>query len=446
MIISIPEKKVEIQQEIDVLVIGGGPAGIGAAVSAARQGAKVMLVEKRGFLGGNITASYVQNCNHFMYKTSFHATGVYAEIENKYEIQYGDSHDARPNYPLHIFSSEYLKVFLDNFILDEGIELKLHSFVNDVVVENNKITAVIIQTKKGPVAIKAAMIVDATGDGDVAFSAGVPFEQGRSSDGVNQPGTVNFRIAGVNVEKLAQSESSLRELSNELMKEITSGKTGLTCKRHWPGFGRLTKGGQITGINFADVYHIDPTDIDGLTRGEIDGRKYAMEMFHYLKQNVDGMKDIEISSFAPEIGFRDSRRIEGHYRLTSLDIETGVKFDDVITVFPRFYDMLALDGDWSKGRGLDTDAVYTPPEPGRVYQIPYRCLVPKKINNLLMAGRCICSDHLAESTIRAIAACMLIGQAAGTGASMACRSGIRPIEVDIKELQAELKQQGVELP
>lgn len=187
MKIKIPEKVADVTADVDVPVVGGGPAGIGAAVAAARQGSRVMLLEKRGFLGGNITGCYVETCNHFMYKTNFEASGIYHEMEEQYRLRFGRSHDIRVN-SAHRFSSEYLKVFLDDFVGNAGVGIKFHSFVNEVVVEDDQIKYVIIQSKKGPLAIKAGIVIDTTGDGDVAFSAGVPFEQGRARDGLCQPG------------------------------------------------------------------------------------------------------------------------------------------------------------------------------------------------------------------------------------------------------------------
>ena len=177
----IKPKTVEVKEEYDVAVIGGGPAGIGAAVAAARNGARTVLIEKRAFMGGNITASYVETCNHFFHHTNLEISGIYKEIEDKYREQFGSSHDIREGSP-HRFSSEYLKIFLDAFMKKEGVTVKLHAFVNDVILEDGKIQCVIIQSKQGPVAIRAAQYIDSTGDGDVAFSAGVPFAQGRDTD------------------------------------------------------------------------------------------------------------------------------------------------------------------------------------------------------------------------------------------------------------------------
>jgi hypothetical protein len=453
MKITIPEKIVDIREETNVLVVGGGPAGIGAAVAAARQGGRVILLEKRGFLGGNITGSYVETCNYFFRNTPFEVCGIFADMENKYGQQYGNSHDIRENAP-NRFSSEYLKIFLDEYMQAEGVNVKFYSFVNEVVIQNDRIECVIIQSKQGPYAIKADVIIDCTGDGDVAFSAGIPFEQGREKDGLCQPGTTSFRVVGVDVDRykgpgIPGKGDPLRLLGLKFKQDYRAGITGLKCKRQDLPFGRLTPAGLISYVNYPCAYGIDPTSIDGLTQGEIECRQYIKEMYYYMKKNFEGFENVEVASIAPEIGFRDSRRIKGLYKLTMEDIEANKQFDDVIAVYPRFYDMLApdaqMDGDGSvEGKGYEGH-IYTPVK-DRSYQIPFRTLLPVKIQNLMVAGRCISADHVAEATTRAISACMLTGQAAGAAASLANRDGVAPKDVRIPELQAVLKSQGVILP
>ncbi|NLN40537.1 MAG: FAD-dependent oxidoreductase [Clostridiales bacterium] len=447
----IKPKKVRVKDVYDVAVIGGGPAGIGAAIASARKGAKTVLIEKRGFLGGNITACYVETCNHFLHRANFDVGGIYAEIEDKYRQKFGNSDDIRPNSP-HRFSSEYLKIFLDAFMRNEGIALKLHSFVNDIIMEDDIIQCVIIQSKKGPVAIKAAQFVDATGDGDVAYSAKVPFAQGRDRDGRCQPGTLNFRITGADSKLLSEGHDHLAEIIKKFREDYRAGKTGLRCHRQDIPFGRLTPAGQISYVNYPCAYGIDPTDIDDLTRGEIECREYILEMYHYMKNNFEGMENIELASIAPEIGFRDSRRIKGEYVLTEEDIETSKQFDDAILEYPRFYDMLTPDekllthgdGSW-EGRGYEGH-IYVPVEEGRTYSIPYRCLIPIGVKNLLVSGRCISANHVAESSVRAISACMLTGQVAGTAAAMCSKENLMPRDIDIRKLQKTLKQDKVRLP
>ena len=437
----------EITEQVDVLVVGGGPAGIGAAVSAAREGVSTMLLEKRGFLGGNITACYVETCNYFMKGTPFTPEGIYAEIETEFHKKYG-SDDIREDAPSR-FHSEHLKVYLDKFVRDAGVKLKLHAFVNEVICDNGEIAAVIIQTKKGPVAIRAGVIIDTTGDADVAFSAGVPFEQGRERDGLCQPGTVSFRVAGADAKRLSEGGDMLKVHGRVFHEDYRAGKTGLSCKRQDLPFGRLTKGGQVSYINYACAYGLDPTDVDDLTKGEIECREYIMEFYEYMKR-YEGFENAEISSMSPEIGFRDSRRIKGVYCLTIEDMEADRQFEDCIAVYPRFYDMLApdanMEGDGSvEGKGYNGH-IFERVVGNRSFQIPYRSMVPVNVKNLLVAGRCLSSDHVAESGVRAISLCMMTGEAAGIAAAQACKAGCSTADIDVKSMQGVLKKRGFTIP
>jgi len=446
--IVIQPKTIDISFETQVLVVGGGPAGIGAAVSAARNGQKVILLEKRGFLGGNITACFVENCNYFLKGTPFRSEGMYAEIEKKAYEKYGNDNIRERN--KYAFSSEYLKVFLDEFVTESGVQILFHSFVNDVVMNGDHIEAVIIQTKKGPMAVKADIIIDTTGDADVSFAAGVPFEQGREKDGLCQPGTVSLRLTGADTKALLENGDRLLEIGRIFKEDYRAGKTGLPCKRQDLPFGRLTAAGQISYVNYSCVYGLDPTDIRDLSRGEMECRQYVMDIYRYLKANFEELKNTEVASIAPEIGFRDSRRIDGVYHLTIEDMESRRHFDDVIAVFPRFYDMLApdanMDGDGKvEGKGY-VGHIYEPVVDDRTFEIPYGSLVPKAVDNLLAAGRCISADHVAESGTRAISLCMMTGEAAGAAAAVAIRSGKRPADICVKELQQILIGQNIHLP
>jgi len=447
MQIVIPSKTVKVFKETDVLVVGGGPAGIGAAMAAARGGAKTVLLEKRGFLGGNITGSYVETCNYFLKGTPFEAYGIYAEMENGYKAQFGKSHDIRANSP-HRFSSEYLKIFLDKFVTGAGVEIFFHSLVNEVVMDGDKVSYVIIQSKQGAVAIKAKTIIDCTGDADVAFAAGVPYDQGREKDGLCQPGTVNFRIAGVDSEKLSRDGvDHLRSIGAQFRLDYRAGITGLSCKRQDIPFGRLTPGGQVTYINYPCAYGLDPTHFADLSKGEMECRQYILEILDYMRKNFEGFENAELSSIATEIGFRDSRRIHGEYMLTIEDMEANKHFDDVIAVYPRFYDMLAPDGNMGgdgkvEGKGYEGH-IYEAVKDGRSFEIPYRSLLPQGVQNLIVAGRSISADHVAESGTRAISACLYTGQAAGTAASIALAKSETVKTINIPQLQDSLRKQNM---
>lgn len=447
MTINLPQRTATVFKEVDVVVVGGGPAGIGASVAAARQGAKTLLLEKRGFLGGNITACYVETCNWFMNGLDFQISGIYAELEAGYRARFvgreGDN-DIRPNAP-HRFSSEYLKAYLDDFVKGAGVEVCLHSFVNEIILDNDKITHVVIQSKQGPMAIKAKQVIDCSGDGDAAFAAGIPFDQGRDKDHRCQPGTVNFRVANVDPTVLVKDgKDLLKEMNTQFKKDYNAGKTGLSCKRQDIPTGRLTEGGQVSYINYPCAYGIDPTNFADLTRGEMECRGYILEMMDYMRKNLKGFEHAELSSIAPEIGFRDSRRFHGEYRLTAADVIACRKFDDSIAMYPQFYDMLSPDANMNESNPKDAGNngfICSHPQDGVNYTIPYRALVPVKTENLLLAGRCISADHVAEAGIRAISACMYTGQAAGTAAVIALKNNIAPRKINVKELQDSLRAQ-----
>ncbi|MDR1765229.1 MAG: FAD-dependent oxidoreductase [Lachnospiraceae bacterium] len=443
-----PAKELEMYRETQILVVGGGPAGIGAAVAAARQGKKTLLLEKRGFLGGNITACFVENCNYFLAGTGFSSEGIYAEIEKRSYETYGNDNMRQRN--MHAFHSEYLKVFLDGFLQEAGADILFHSFVNEVIMDGDAIAAVVVQTKKGPMAIKADVVIDATGDADVSFAAGVPYEQGREKDGLCQPGTVSVRLAGVDAGKLLADGDRLSEIGRIFKEDYRAGRTGLPCRRQDLPFGRLTRAGQISYVNYACAYGLDPTDPGDLSRGEIECRGYDMDIYRYLKTHFEELKGIEITEIAPEIGFRDSRRIRGLYRLTIDDMESNRHFDDAICAFPRFYDMLApdayMDGDGKvDGKGY-AGHIYEPVVDSRTFEIPYRSLLPQGVSNLLVAGRCISADHVAESGTRAISLCMMTGQAAGDAAALSLDGGQKPAGIDVKSLQNMLVAQGIHIP
>ncbi len=430
---------IPVRKKVDVIVCGGGPAGIGAAIAAARQGMDVALIESRSFLGGNITTCYVETCNHFMWQHPFQLTGIYQEIEDEYKAEYGRSDDIRTDMSAHRFSSEYLKVFLDKKMEEEGIWLRLHSKVADVIVEDKLVKGVVTISKSGFEAIMGEIVIDCTGDGDVAARAGAPFEQGRDADGLTQPGTVNFRVAGVDSQKVKEilDEKGLEYFYDIYHEKVAEGAIDMGYKRMGFPIGRLTEGGQITYVNFCNTYKIDPTNADDLTKGEVLSRQRVMKLFNFMKEYLPGFEKAELSSIASAIGFRDSRRIKGDYRLTEDDINNQRMFEDNIAIYPRFYDILSPTGTWD-------DHVYIV-DLDKEYGIPYRCLLPVNLDQILVAGRCISTDHMAESSIRAISACMATGQAAGTAAAIAIKNESYARNVNVKQVQKALKDAGVNL-
>src|SRR5690606_14783729 len=244
------------------------------------------------FLGGNITACYVESCNYFLHGHPFDVSGIYKEIELDYRDQFGSSDDIRTDFDPHRFSSEYLKIYLDSKMEKEGIWLRLHSKVVDVLMEEGQVKGVIIASKAGLELISAKVVIDCTGDGDVAASAGVPFEQGREADGLVQPGTVNFRIAGVDSAKVKEilDREGVEYFYQIYRQKVAEGVIDMGYKRQVFPMGRLTAGGQISYINFCNVFKIDPTDPDDLTYGEVLCRKHVLKMFRFMKEYLPGFE------------------------------------------------------------------------------------------------------------------------------------------------------------
>ena len=387
-----------------------------------------------------ITACYVESCNYFLWQGPFEVTGLYNELEEEYRREFGNSDDIRTDFSPHRFSSEYLKIFLDRKIEEEGIWLRLHSRVVDVILDDDTIKGVIINSKSGFEGILGKVVVDCTGDADVAAAAGVLFEQGREGDGLIQPGTVNFRVAGVDSEKVKKilDEKGITYFYDIYNQKVAEGIIDMGYKRMNFPMGRLTAGGQVSYINFCNVYKIDPTDADDLTQAEVLARKRVLQFFNFIKEYLPGFEKAELASIAPTMGFRDSRRIKGVYRLTAEDIDAERFFEDTIAIYPRFYDMLSPTGTWD-------DLVYIV-DLDKEYGIPYRCLLPVNVEQILVAGRCISTDHMAESSIRAISACMATGQAAGTAAAIAVRDNTNVRDIDVRKVQQALKEAGVRLP
>ncbi len=440
---ELPARSATVREDQDVLVVGGGPAGIGAAVAAARAGLRVTLLDKRGFLGGNVTDSHVGIANHYMGKIPFSASGLYAEMENGFHAIYGRSHFVGEPERLH---SEYMKLYLDDFVLGAGVRLLFHAFVGDVIVRGDHIDTVVAYTKKGPLAFRAGMVVDATGDGDVAAFAGVPYRQGREADGLCQPGTLMFTLAGVDVDYFRGRDQDIRSVAAVLRALRDEGKYPLMHNRV-PFIGGLTDAGLAMEMNYTETYGCDPTDSDSLTRANVTARRQIAEFVAFLRNHIPGMEKIELAAISSEIGFRDSRRICGLYELTLEDMENDRRFADSIFLFPRFYDLHALDGDWTQPNVIakNSASMHYYPQPGEVFSVPYRCIVPQKIDNLFVVGRCLSADHEAESAIRQVYACMQSGQAAGVAAALATRGRVAPAQVDIGELQATLRASGVVL-
>jgi len=445
-------KEVPVVTSTDVLVIGGGPGGFAAAVASARNGAKTMLIETTGTLGGMATSGlvgpfmtcYDNDAEEQIVKGIFEELVVRAEQKggaihpskikglNSYASYYYRSHQ-------HVtpYQSEIIAVTMDEMALEAGVDILFYTRVCDCVVKDGKIDYVVVAMKEGLRAIKANIYIDCTGDADVAYFAGVDFCLGDKETGAMQPATLFFEVGNIDREKyIGELEAHKHELDNNFRNCFSwyvdeARKNGdWHIPRNELGNYEQNIPGRFK-INTTRVIGIDGTKSEDLTRAHIECRKQVQEILNFMKKYIPGCENVQLIQVAPVIGVRETRHIVGMYELTDHDILNRAIFDDAICTFGYAVDVHAPDG--SGGVFATVDKYYT---------IPYRCLVPKGCDNLLVAGRSISGSSYAAASFRVMPCCMALGQAAGTAAAMVSKEGKRPIDVDIKALQQKLVEQG----
>ncbi|SEL55222.1 FAD dependent oxidoreductase [Paenibacillus sp. cl141a] len=440
--------------EADVVVIGAGPAGIAAAIAAGRQGASVILIERYGFVGGMSTAAGVYPWMTFHTQQGERVIGGIAqEIVERLMERGGSPGHLRDTvgfvHTLTPYHPEIYKVLAVDMLREAGVKLVSHSFVDEVGREGEYIQSVTLTGKSGRIKVDGKMFVDASGDADVAYLAGAPTLQGRESDGLSQPMTMKFRMRGVDVEAIRKAmladpdnfyhKTPFAELEKELIP--LTGVSGFY--KEWKAAEVPINRDQVllfigpekdeVLINCTRVQGLSATDVEELTLAEEEGRKQVLMMAEFLKSRVPGFAEASISSVAPQIGIRESRRIDGLYRLTMEDVVTGRHFEDGIARSGYPVDLHDPSGKGIMEATIENDGSYS---------IPYRCLVARGPVNLLAAGRCISTTHEALATTRLTPSCMATGEAAGTAAALACKAGITAAEVDASQLREMLHAQG----
>jgi len=417
--------------EAEVLVVGGGPAGVGAAFAAARMGADTLVVEQFNCLGGVATAGGHGHISKF----DEDGTGrrIVGGIPDEIAERVVDDGFGRRNSHGIWFEVEGLKLILDDMAQAAGGRLLYHTFFCDSVGEESAVVGAVVQNKSGPQVIRAKRVVDCTGDGDVAFHAGCAFEVGRPSDQRCQPVTLMFTIGGVDWPRVEEwrTDWQMEHVWKEAQRNGHMEPFQTTIMGYW---WTPTRPDQV-GVNFTHVIHIDSTSAADLTRATIEARRQAYQSVEVFRKYVPGMEECYMISTPNTIGIRESRRILGEYLLTEEDVKGQCEFEDNICCGSFFVDIHCIDGP-----GMD-DTVWRPPK-GFKYQIPYRALVPRGVENLLVAGRCVSCTHVALGSLRVMVQCMGMGQAAGTAAALSLSSGESPREIGVAELQKGLREAG----
>ncbi len=412
-------RETPVSDEVDVLVVGAGPAGIGAAVGAARTGARTLLVEKHGCVGGMLTAGSVLNMRTFNDGRRQVIGGVGAELVERIRAAGGTENTVETG-PLVRHDPEITKFVAQELVLSSGARLLLHTFVAGAVLVGQDLRGIIVENKDGRVAILAAVTVDATGDGDVICRAGAAFEKAVED---LQPMTLAFVIGGV--------RSWPRVLPPEVREKIERAiaEDEFPTTRPPALFPLLHE-----GYMYANATRIpgDCTRAADLTNGEVEGRRQAFALLEWLRENAPGYETAHIVSSGAQVGLRESRRLVGCSTLSRDDVFSREERADTVARGAYAIDI------HSPGKG--TEMVWL--EPGMSYCIPYGCLVPKVVNGLLAAGRCLSASHDALGSARAIATCTATGHAAGVAAALSAAKHCQPRDLNVQELREVLLAQG----
>ncbi|TSB47457.1 FAD-dependent oxidoreductase [Alkalicoccobacillus porphyridii] len=443
------ERQIPVRIEADVVVCGGGPAGIGAALSSARNGARTVLIESHGFLGGMGTAGMVTSFAYGYHdKERFITGGIFQEIRQKLHERGGLIMTDRKGW--EPFNAEQYKILAFELLEEANVELLCHTSIVDAITMNGTIQAIVIESKAGREAIVAKHFIDATGDGDLAERAGAECKIGREKDGGTQPSSLMYVLGNVETEKLGKMLDDQNRrghwktdqghfylnatgFADEIAQAKQDGYLTKVNRDHVAAIFTVPWMEKVVGVNFGRVQGKSALDPKELTEAEVIGREQVLDGIAFLKEYVPGFTHAELLQTAPQIGIRETRRVIGDYVITQEDIVELKQFDDCIAQSCYMIDIHSPDS--------NTTEIYKLPK-GTHYDIPYRSLLPKGLHNLLVAGRCISATHEALGSFRVQAICLALGEAAGAAAAIANKQECNPRDIDVRELQGILEGQG----
>lgn len=436
-----PSRDTPVWGEYDVVVLGGGPAGIAAAAASARLGRSTLLVESYGFLGGMGTAAGVTNF------CGLHAN-VYGHIQ---QVVHGVADDllagiralnglSEPHVILgkiaaQAYDNAAFKVAADNLVLGSGAQLLFHAHLVGVLMHSpSEIRAALIETKSGRYALLAKTFIDCTGDGDLAAQAGAPFEKGTSARDMMYPSTM-FRVNGVDAKVAGDAYDRFGHLMDEAERSGRKfpRKTPIIRPQKNPAEWRAN----VTQLANADGHPVDGTDAAQLSDAEVEGRRQIVDFFQFLRESAPGFENSYILEIAPQVGVRETRRVVGEYQLTEDDVLQCASFEDSIGVNGWMIEEHVAGNISFRWQDIPNCRGFN--------HLPYRILLPQRVDNLLVAGRCASMTHMGQAAARVSGGCFVMGQAAGTAAALAVNAGVRPRDLPVEQLQQRLEADGAYL-
>jgi hypothetical protein len=438
--ISEARRETPVYGEFDVVVVGGGPAGIAAAVAAGRAGRSTLLVERYGFLGGAGTAAGLSTfCGLHANVHGEHRRvirGVCDDVLERLERRKAlrEPHlSVQKRIQAQAYDISAYKIVADELVLEAGAKPLFHAFaVGALQSADDAIEAVIVETKSGRRAVRGRMFIDCSGDGDLAAWAGAPYEVGDGKGNMLYPSTM-YRISGVDPARAGEAWETIPQLMEEAERKGRRFPRKKPIVRPQPN--PIEWRANLTQIRNPDGSAVSGIDADQLTYGEIEGRRQCWDTFEFIRGAAPGFEDAYIVEIAPQIGIRETRRVRGEYMLSENDVLDCADFADAIGV-----------NGWPVEAHVAGDVEFVFARKKRGFnQLPYRMIVPQKIDNLFVAGRCASMTHGGQSAARVSGPCFVMGQAAGTAAHLALQSNVAPRRLDVGRLQERLERDGAYL-